>query len=366
MSKVLYISHHRENTGSGEAARNYILALDAAGVDIVPRPVRLGVPSASLPKKILELEQKSAKNCDVCIQHVLPHHMFFDGRFKKNIALLVVDTQDWYHSGWNKEVNQFDEVWVPNNELKSTATNNKVTVPVKVIPHAFNLEKYTQKYPKVDIKDTYGNYIFYTISEYNRRKRIIALIEAFHLEFSRNEPVSLLIKTHKPNTSQSEVYNLIKYDCDSVKSALKLYPSNEAYHKEILLTNNAPEEQVYSIHKSSHCYVTSSFGEAFCIPAFEAMAFGNSVVAPNIGGPKDFLSGYNKGYLANGRYVPVTGMNETFQNLHTGREKWFSVDVSDLAGKMRQAYENRDLKPNNEKIQLNGYEYIGNLMKKEL
>ena len=39
--KVLYVGCYRDGTGWGKAAENYILAMDAVGIDVVPRSVKL-------------------------------------------------------------------------------------------------------------------------------------------------------------------------------------------------------------------------------------------------------------------------------------------------------------------------------------
>lgn len=57
--KVLYIGCYRDGTGWGQAAIDYILSLDAAGIDVVPRPIKLNDRQINLPKRISELEQKT-------------------------------------------------------------------------------------------------------------------------------------------------------------------------------------------------------------------------------------------------------------------------------------------------------------------
>ena len=39
--KVLYIGCYRDGTGWAKAAQNYILSLDTAGVEVVPRFIKL-------------------------------------------------------------------------------------------------------------------------------------------------------------------------------------------------------------------------------------------------------------------------------------------------------------------------------------
>ena len=99
--KVLYIGNWRDGTGWGNAAQGYILSLDAAEVDVVPRHIKLNDVEAEVPAKILELEKKDDKNCDVVIQHVLPHYLDYNSAFDKNIALYVTETshcKNIYHS----------------------------------------------------------------------------------------------------------------------------------------------------------------------------------------------------------------------------------------------------------------------------
>jgi len=86
--KVLYIGHYKEKSGWGQAARDYILAMDSVGIDVVPRAFKLGNPSAQLPSRLLELEKKSAIGSTICVQHVLPHYMEYNNGFKKNIGFL--------------------------------------------------------------------------------------------------------------------------------------------------------------------------------------------------------------------------------------------------------------------------------------
>ena len=80
--KVLYLGHYKEGTGWSVAAINNILALNKQDIDLVTRNVRL-TKEVEVPEEILELEKKDLQNIDVCIQHVLPHHLTATTKFKK-------------------------------------------------------------------------------------------------------------------------------------------------------------------------------------------------------------------------------------------------------------------------------------------
>ncbi len=93
--KVLYLGHYREGTGWSQAAIDYILALDSVGVDVACRPIKLNEKNPEIPSRIEQLEQKPIADSEVCIQHVLPHLMDYNGKMK-NIGLFVIlfDTLD--------------------------------------------------------------------------------------------------------------------------------------------------------------------------------------------------------------------------------------------------------------------------------
>jgi len=59
--KILYVSHHKEGTGWGQAAVDYILSMDSAGLDVVPRAVKINNRNPNIPNRILQLERKSSK-----------------------------------------------------------------------------------------------------------------------------------------------------------------------------------------------------------------------------------------------------------------------------------------------------------------
>ena len=96
--KVLYIGCYRDGTGWAHAAQDYILSLDTVNIEVVPRFVKLNDNFAEIPKRIEDLENNDDKNCDVVIQHVLPHLMDYRGDFQKNIALYVTETDHGFQT----------------------------------------------------------------------------------------------------------------------------------------------------------------------------------------------------------------------------------------------------------------------------
>lgn len=331
----------------------------AAGIEVSAKPVLLNgdLSHDELPDEIKKAETTSSKDCEVCIQHVLPHYLDFNGNFKKNIAVLITETVNWEESGWVNYINTMDEVWVPNTDAKDFSI---ISPPIKVIPHACDINRYNNIQP-AKIPELEGGYTFYYIGELNRRKRINAFIEAFHLEFSSNEPVNILLKVYKPGVHPHEVFQETVKLCNDIKTGLKLYNDVSRYHSELIMANYMPDKDLLSLHKACDCFVLSSYGEAWSYPAFDAMALGNEVIAPWSGGPKDYLENES---LVGGDYIPCIGSMETFPFLNSGRESWYSVDIECLRETMRKMY-NKKTEPFSSHLNYS-FEKVGQLMKEAI
>ena len=364
--KVLYTGCYRDGTGWGQAAIDYILSMDAVGIDVVPRPIKLNQTIVDIPKRISELEKKDSSGASVCIQHILPHMMEFSSKFDKNIGLYATETSNFKDSGWARKINMMDEAWVINNQMFHASKDSGVTIPIKVVPHATDFSKFERGYKKLDLSIPEDNFVFYTIADLNKRKNLEAFVKAFHTEFEPSEPVSLLIKTNKYGMEPDEIALKVRDLCNNIKSGLKKYNSIGDYKDDLIITTVVSEEDVCRIHNTCDCFVTSSYGEAWCIPAFDAMGFGKTPICTNIGGMADFVG--DGGFLVEGMMEPVFGMMETFNDLFTANESWCSVSIQGLMDCMRHVYENRQDLKNMKKTGLKrAYEYshenIGNLIK---
>ncbi len=353
--KVLFIGCWKDGTGWGNVAQNYILALDSVGVDVVPRAVKLSNTNvkADIPSRILELEKNDERGCDVCIQHVLPDSMMYDGRFDLNIGIFEYETSHFRNTDWATYLNMMDQVWVPNTQMVWSCEASGVTQPIFVVPHTFDISRYSQYYKPYPIPELEGKFVFYAMGEFIRRKNMATLLKAFHLEFGINEEVSLLIKTHIMGASPAYVNQAVRQTINEVKRGLRLYPKVEDYHDEILITQWLSDDEIMRLHKTCDCFVLPSYGEAWCIPGFEAMAMGNPTIMTDFGGPHDYIKNFENGVLISGRPEPAFMKPEEvpLPDIWKGNESWYSVDIYELMKQMRYVYENKDCR---ERISSNG------------
>tara|TARA_Y100000593_G_scaffold93534_1_gene188721 strand:+ start:218 stop:1342 length:1125 start_codon:yes stop_codon:yes gene_type:complete len=368
--KVLYLGHYRESTGWAQAAIDYILALDSVGVDVVCRNVSLTGKEGSVPPKILELESKDTRDCDVCIQHLLPHHLVGTKRFKKNIAFFVSESTSIKTIPWFVDLHQMDEVWVPNKDLWQSLINDGLVVPnsLKVVPHTFNMDKYKSGTQQISIEEINHKFKFYYIGDLNDRKNLPSIIRCFHSEFDKSEPVSLILKIRRFGSSPEQVKEIVNHSLREIKSRLRMYPQVEDYITEVVIPEDIDGEGIKALHQYGDCFLSPTHGEAWSIPSFEAMAFGKTPICSSFGGPKDFIDKDNPstGTCVGGNFSVCQCTDAAFPDIFTGREEWFSPSESEIKKAMRYYYENRDnidrfagLK----QAEKFSYEVIGNMMK---
>ena len=344
--KILFIGHYREASGVGLAARNYLLAMDKAGLDVVARPIKLGLAIDSIPERIKELEAKSSDGCDYCIQYVLPHHMVYDGRYKKCIGFFVYESVTAKYHPWKKYISAMDEIWTCSENSYCALKYELGSKVTKIVPHCFDFSKYETKAEKIKHPDIDGNFIFYNISDMCKRKNISAIIQAFHLAFTPNMPVKLMLKLSKRGVNENEFRDTILKSIESLKKDMRIYPNVSDYSSELLITSFLPEEDINQIHATGDVYVSASHGEAWNIPAFEALCFGNPIITeeqydynPVIGLSCDFHES------------TAVGVHDTFPGIYTSNETWVQVNPTEMAKKMRKIYEDYNtFKPTKENI----------------
>ena len=344
MTKVLYLAPYYDGTGYSSAAIDYILSMDKVGIDVVPRPIKLNNLNDKIPQRILELEAKSDKGCDIVIQHCLPNMFHYNSNFK-NIGLFAWETSALPLNNWTEKCNLMDEIWVINNHMKAVCISSGVTVPIKVVPHATDVDKFKIKYPKPNCIEILKNkFVFYTIGEAVRRKNLTALLIAFNLEFYDNHNVELIVKTNKNITK--DLMNLVE--------GCKLFRDKNEYKSPFLMSHRMNEDELYAMHQHADCFVTTSYGEAWCIPAFDAIGFGSTPIVPRSTGFNDYMNS-DIGWTVDTWEIPVLAVNDSLPGLYTAHSNWYSVDTNDLRKCLRESYENKQMKQ--EKL-FKGIEYV--------
>lgn len=331
-TKVLYISNYLDGTGWGNAAVMNILALDTAGVRVVPRAITFNgqAGKTNVPQRIRELESDDLSNIDVCIQHTLPTQFIYNSQFK-NIGLYETETHDFHYSMWHKYINLLDEAWVPNSQALRASAMSGVKIPIKIAPHCIDFNSYRKIEKTATIGELENSFNFCFVGEFVARKNISTLLKAFHIEFHPSENVNLFLKLHIPGATSEQTLAEFNRMNNQITSGLKL---RRKYKEPCIVTGMLDRKHLLSIMKQCHTFVCSSHGEAWCIPALEAMAMGMQVIYPRDSGMADFAWGLDVPCHQSHCYGAVDALPE----IYTGYDLWDEISIPDLCSAMRAMY----------------------------
>lgn len=368
--KVLYIGYFHDGTGWAQGAIRNVLALDAAGVDVVCRTVKLNQRVNPPPARILELEQKPIGNPDVSIQHLLPPMLEANQDIPWNIACCYVETDGLPNSTWQNSLLLMDEVWATcthnQNVFKEVMTDivgvGNLQVKTKQFPIPTNTGNYMRSWPVLPaLAHVNDRFVFYSIQEFTRRKNFATLLAAWHSEFYEYDNVELVLKV----TERKQELQMLN---ERIKRELKL---PKRYRDPIIIDGRMSDDDIMSLHNSCDCFVTCSHGEAWSIPTMDALGMGSTPIVPSHTGFEQYLNDDNA-FMCPAQITPVIGAVDTFDEIYTADENWYRVDIADVRKAMRHIFElspdrRRQLADKGRETALE-YDFltIGNRMRKHL
>lgn len=368
--KVLYVAHYKEKSGWARASIDNILALDSVGIDVVCRSIDL-TNNFETPPELVHLERKECYDATHCVQHVLPQYFVGTNKYVKNIGYFVCETGAVKHLNWASHLHLVDELWVPNRGMRDFLVN--YGYKCSVVRHCTDITKYAQSYPEIKIPKIDHTFKFYTIADFNDRKNLEAIIRCFHSEFDRSEPVSLILKLNKFNTTDEKLKQEAYHLCNNVKMRSRLYAHPSMYHEEVIITGRSSEEQVMALHQYGDCFLNFSHGEAWSIPTFDAMCFGKTPIATDLDGTREYMPKPEGnmtplGVLIKSSQGRCNSVHSALKDLFTSRDYWSNIDEQEACEAMRYYYENREnrLTIGIKKAQHFSYKTVGQYMKELL
>lgn len=350
-----------DSSGYAEASRNYIGALSTVpGINLSAKSVSFESFRTN-HNKYEELLNKAIANKtkpDVQIIHLTPENY---SRLKipgiKNIGYTVWETSK-IPEQWVSMCNGMDEIWVPCDWNVEVFKSSGVTVPVKKVPHAIQID--TLQANKTFFGFPEDKYLFYSIFQWSARKNPEGLLRAYFSEFTSADNVCLVLKTYAFNNS-SEDKDMIKKEILAIKEQMFLKDTPPIS----LLHGAYSREDMLAIHQQGSCFVLPHRAEGWGVPHFEAMSFGKPVISTGYSGNLEFMN-RNNSVLIDFNLTPVTGMG---RGTYHGKMDWAEPHLDCLRRSMRLAYEGKfdhlaqEAKKVNEKF---SWTEVGKLMAKEL
>ncbi len=297
-------------SGYGEHARLVYRSLkDVPNLEVFIKAVDWGNTSweAEYPEDVHECIVKYTNYANECEQkrehesYDVQVHVGILNEFEKRAPYSVVVTAgietDKVSSNWLIKTNQgVNKIIVPSNHARDgflttsyevTNTVKNVTTilecgaPIEVVPYP------VKDYEDFDLDlDLETDFNFVNVALLGSRKNIENSIDWFLEEFKDEPNVGYVIKTSRARGSLTD-----RRYVESVFSKLKaLHPDSKC--KVYLLHGNMKEEEIHALYKHPKikAYLTSTLGEGFGLPIFEAAYSGLPIIATDWSGHLDFLS----------------------------------------------------------------------------
>jgi glycosyltransferase involved in cell wall biosynthesis len=362
--KILGLGVFKSGTGYDKAAIENMMALNTIpNVELVVRSIRMTNGNGEVPYQIKQFEQNNLDNIDIILQYNLPSEFVYTDK-ALNIGAFAYETDNILPTGWETNLSLMDQILVPCSKQRE-ALSAPLQTKTKIIPYSVDTQKFNESYEEIDFNLPKDTVKFYTISEFNKRKNISALLLAYYSAFTCDDNVVLILKCHVPSRNPQESTKIIKETINDIKNGTRLSNNANRYPKVILLTNFLSDSEIHSLHKTCDIFVSASHGEAWCFPAIDAIGFGNYIIAPNYGAFKDYIINNHLGLLVDGQTSPCFGVMDAPKMIYSSKERWFNVDVGELADNMLRAYRDIDyIKNSNFKQERK--EYINNNVSREI
>jgi hypothetical protein len=272
------------------------------------------------------LEKVELKKPYINIVGGIAPQLTIDPEASYNIAQSMFETTE-IPERWVDLYNQFDEIWVPSSFCKRAFNRKDLSCSVHTIPYGVDEKLYCSSEKKAN-----SIFTFLSVGQWIDRKGWDLLIQAYTSEFMGESNIRLCIKTHNDQKTNEEM----------IREYLSTDVKNSTYMPRIMVKNQKVDEKCMPLfYQEADCFVLPSRGEAFNLPALEAMAAGIPSIVSNFGGQVDFINESN-GWLIEIKQLKhlserLCKINSAFSNL------WFAEpDIKDIKKQMRYVFENKE------------------------
>lgn len=340
-SGVYWIGHVYDMGGYGNVSRNYLRAMETAGIPVFIHPV--GEEHAEIgPETKQWLERLSNPNIGeraVYVFHSLPWEGFAKAPLPhaaKKIFITLFET-DRLPQDWPSICNMVDEVWVPSSfNFNTFLQSGVIASKLKVLPYAIDVSQFYPGRPHepFPFPAGIGSFKFTYVFNFDYRKGYDLLIRSFCEEFGADEDVALVLKLY--------IYKQ-EYSYEHVMAEICSHIPPDRFQKQIVVfVEPFTQEQLISLYASSDVYVSMDRACGWGMTVMEAMALGIPTVAIRWGGSTQFMNDRNSFLIeTEGRLVPVDAkLQQARPNVYYGH-MWADVSIRNVRKTLREAYANK-------------------------
>ncbi|HLK56045.1 MAG TPA: glycosyltransferase, partial [Chthonomonadaceae bacterium] len=342
-AQVVWSGPLLDPSGYGEESRNFLFALDGAGVPVAAQELPWNHDEALLsPKELARLQALLTRPVAPGFVQILQN---FPPGFERHpyagrvIGRTMFET-DRLPASWVQACNRVDYIWVPSEFNRQTFIDAGVAAEkLVVIPGCFDPEPYLEPAPSTILEQELrasGRFVFLSVFDWTRHKGWDVLLRAFLEGFEGHEDVTLVLK----------VWSTMGYDAAAIQAQAQQFVKatlglDLASDRRVRFVNEKlSRQELLALYQASDAFVLPSRGEGWGRPYLEAMACGLPTIGTNWSGNTAFMTPENS-YLVDCRLVAVPEMGWRELPTYQGH-RWAEPDREDLIRTMRRVMEERE------------------------
>ena len=286
------------------------------------------------------------------IAHVVPEHlplafsMASESAHFERVAYTSWET-DALPVHWLRCFDQCHRLAVPSSFNEAVFARD-LRRPVCVVPHVRrhrSNELSTQEVKdfrrKIDIAA--DEFVFYSINQFEPRKGLGTLIEAFVQAFDANDKVVLLLKTGSVGWGDAPYFERVRVRDYLRQMLARLGRDGDTSLPKIVLIDepDVGGQTIDALHVLGDCFVSLTRGEGFGMGACEAACAGNPVLMTGWGGQLDFLG---DDYIGNLPYQLVAAPVWPPERPSIWpSQRWAECSLADAASAMQRVFAQPDV-----------------------
>jgi glycosyltransferase involved in cell wall biosynthesis len=322
---LAYYGNVFDASGYGHAARAYIHALYSAGVNL--SVTDLGGRECQVEDELVRSLVGRPLQPDFHLFHGIPPFWARRAFPLRNVIAMTVWETDTMPPQWRSILNHAIEVWLPC-EFNVSVFSRSLEKPVFKLPHPVFPPYANRGISNLDTNSFLhlrpGQFLFYSIFEWQERKCPQAMLETFLRAFPGETDAVLIIKTNAAAAALAgEALAIARRQ---VSSAAQIQIRAEAWS----------EAEIAALHERGDCYISLHRGEGWGYPLFEAARRGKPVIATAYAGPLDYLDTESHELIRH----TICSVQQSYAYYHPAMN-WAAPDSAHAAEKMRWVCENR-------------------------
>lgn len=336
--KVLFCGPLLDFSGFGHASRNFLRMLLQMDAEVVARPLRYDTLDPGQTFEVPDWMEPAlagdiTEGVDLVIQMTTCNIEAVPVPGVCN-ALYTFFESDRLQPQWAAKANEFDFLIVPCRANAEAMIRSGVEKPVMTCAPPCDVDRFRQDNTPFELPNVGDRTVFYNICQLSTKKGIDVLLRAYYAAFAdMPDDVLLVLKTYVNMQDRTQDAVMVKQYIENVKAKCRL--PIQKFPPVLPIVFTVSDEEIDQLHAAGHAYVCSSRAEGWCIPAFDAMSFGRTLISHQAGGLAEFVQEQTALVY---RGMPTLFYDQPHPDpaLFTGVEQCFEPSPAELALVMRR------------------------------